>query len=155
MKEPPYYPFKLEYGNPENDESCLIDSSEESPIPFYSDQVFFIAPFFVIDRKARKAMTVKVSLEDYIKDNQTQSNMLLSLVSRRNNKTILVTLLSNMVINKRLHLHGISKCFNKLNSVYKQAGQERAQVKKMLEETTQGFHYEKLPIFTRENMMSS
>lgn len=93
---------------------------------FYSQDIFFIAPFFVIDRTSKKALTLKVSLEQFIKDNANVGNMLLSIVSRRNNKKLVVTLLTHMIINKRVDLFGISKCFNKLNAIYKQAGLERA-----------------------------
>lgn len=112
----------------------MITEVDSEEIAFYSEDVYFIAPFYVIDRKAMRAMTIKLSLEAFIRDSSNQANMLLSLISRQNNKKFLVTLLSNMIINKRLDLTGISKCFNKLNTVYKQAGQERAQVKKMLDE---------------------
>jgi hypothetical protein len=56
----------LQYGSKDQDESCLIEDSENS---FYSDDVFFIAPFFVIDRSAMKVMSVKNSLESFVKDN--------------------------------------------------------------------------------------
>jgi len=48
----------------------------------------------------------------------------------------------------------ISAFYMRLNSVYKQAGLERAHTKKMLQEQTQSMHYEKLPIFDKLNMMS-
>ena len=95
---------------------------QQGDCDFYSQDIFFIAPFFVIDRTSKKALTLKISLEQFIKDNANVGNMLLSIISRRNNKKLVVTLLTHMIINKRIDLIGISKCFNKLNSIYKQAG---------------------------------
>jgi len=48
----------------------------------------------------------------------------------------------------------ISDFFLKVNSVYKQAGVERANMKKVIAEQTHSTHYDKLPIFDRANMMS-
>ena len=39
-------------------------------------------------------------------------------------------LAQDLILNKRLSLIGISKFFTKLNQVYKQAGQERSNIKK-------------------------
>lgn len=50
---------------------------------------------------------------------------------------------------------GISDFFLKVNSVYKQAGMERANMKKVIAEQTHSTHYDKLPIFDRANMMSA
>lgn len=53
------------------------------------------------------------------------SMLLLSMLNRSNNKRMLTKITYDLMLHKRLTLIGISKFFNKLNQVYKQAGQER------------------------------
>ena len=53
-----------------------------------------------------------------------------------------------------MSLQALSDFFMKVNQIYKQAGLERASVKKMISEQTHSTHYEKLPIFDKQNMMS-
>ncbi len=53
------------------------------------------------------------------------SMLLLSMLNRSNNKRMLMKITYDLMLHKRLSLIGISKFFNKLNQVYKQAGQER------------------------------
>jgi len=62
--------------------------------------------------------------------------------------------MTNVCLKKHFSLMAISDFFLKVNSVYKQAGVERANMKKVIAEQTHSTHYDKLPIFDRANMMS-
>ena len=75
-------------------------------------------------------MTLKLSLDVFISCGRDLSCILLSMVNRQNNKRMLMQLAQDLILNKRLSLIGISKFFTKLNQVYKQAGQERSNIKK-------------------------
>jgi hypothetical protein len=60
---------------------------------------------------------------------------MISLLGRQNNKKILMLLLKKLIMERSFGLESIQSFFNRINRIYRQAGVERAQVKKMLEET--------------------
>lgn len=71
----------------------------------------FIAPFFIIDRKQLRTMALKLSLESLIEHTPDMTSLVLCLLSRQNNKRILMKLLGDMVSSKRFSLDGIGKVF--------------------------------------------
>jgi hypothetical protein len=96
-----------------------------------------------------RSLSLKLSLEQFITNTRDTSMLLLSMVNRSNNKRILIKLANDLLLSKKLSLIGISKFFNKLNQVYKQAGQERANIKKVLGDNTNPVHFDTLAIFEK------
>jgi hypothetical protein len=73
--------------------------------------VHYIAPFFIIDPKQLRTMALKLSLESLIEHTLDMTSLVLCLLSRQNNKRILMKLLADMIFNKRVSLDGIGKVF--------------------------------------------
>lgn len=113
-----------------------------------------MAPFFVVSIDTQRVITPKISLESFVEQAKDLNTLILALLGRQNNKQLLMAIMNNIILKKHIDLRGISDFFQKVNSIYKQAGMERAFVKKMIAEQTQGTHYEQLPIFDKANMMS-
>ena len=79
--------FNIAYSQEPNEEI------EEGPVDFYDSSVHFLAPFFVVDLKTRRSMSFKVSLECLISNTKKLGHLMISLLSRSNNKKILHLLL--------------------------------------------------------------
>lgn len=103
---------------------ALDQSNEESSpdVTCYDETAHFIAPHHIINVEHLRSLCLKLSLEKLISCTKDMSMLLLSMVNRSNNKRILMKLANNLILNKRLSLIGISKFFNKMNQIYKQAG---------------------------------
>ena len=96
---------------------------------FYSEKTYFIAPFFVVSIDTMKVLAPKISLESFVEQANDLGTLILALLGRQNNKQLLMAILNNMILKKHIDLQGISDFFAKVNSIYKQAGAERAHVK--------------------------
>lgn len=60
-------------------------------------------------------MAIKLSLESLIEHTPDLSSLLLCLLSRQNNKRIMLELLGLLIVNKHISLEGVSKVLIKLN----------------------------------------
>jgi hypothetical protein len=59
-------------------------------------------------------------------------------------------LANDLIVYKKLSLIAISKFFNKLNQVYKQAGQERQNIKKIITDHPQAIQWQQFAIFDKQ-----
>lgn len=58
------------------------------------------------------------------------------------------------MLQKQYDLVKISKFFQTANKIYKQAGQERTNIRRRMEEEGGDSHYDDLAIFDRQNLTS-
>ncbi len=105
----PDYQFRIKYGQP------FEPAEMVEHIALYSSEVHYIAPFFIVDIKQLRLMAIKLSLESLIEHTPDMTSLLLCLLSRQNNKRIMMKLLSDMIVNKNITLEGVGKVFTKLN----------------------------------------
>lgn len=103
-------------------ESKIEEVKAQVDISIYDDSVHYVAPLFMIHPVHLRSLALKLSLEAFIPSCRDMTMLLLSTVNRQNNRRILVKLANDLILSKKLSLIGISKFFNKLNQIYKQAG---------------------------------
>ncbi len=133
-------PVEVKQNSSDSDEPARTETSpnklvieEENPsvkVSIYDSECMFLAPSLILHPSQYRMLTLKLSLDSFISSSRDLSCLLLSMVNRQSNKKMLMQLAQDLILTKRLSLIGISKFFTKLNQVYKQAGQERSNIKK-------------------------
>ena len=86
VPEPASIKFNLKYG----DESEIELEGQEQLLPFYTDRVHLIAPFFIIDDETNRVMSLKLSLESLIQNSSSLINCFSTLISRKNTKKVML-----------------------------------------------------------------
>lgn len=131
QKPIPKCDFKLNYDRNITDEQLAAqtvqeagqddEKAEENEIlcNFYSEKTHFIAPFFVIDTENYRNCAPRISLESLIEHSADLDTLVLSLLSRQNNKGICIATMTNIALKKHFSLQAISDFFLKMNSIYK------------------------------------
>ena len=98
------------------------DSNNEggSSVNIYDEEnVIFIGPMFIIHRSMQRSLSLKISLQAFLKHAVDPCKAQLSLLFRQFNKQLFLTNLKRLLYGKRLTLSQISKIFVKINQVYK------------------------------------
>lgn len=92
----------------------------------YSESdVFFVDPCFILDLKNNACFTLRLSLKKYIAGALDQGCVLMSLVNRARNKAALLGMLRQGLVGCSLPLFAVSRLFDRVTGVYKQASIER------------------------------
>ena len=115
--------------NVETEVSRVDDEDKEEKKDWY-EGVVWVDPGFVVD--GGKCMTLKFNMERLMRDTRSPMHIrtLLCLLNRRRNKHNFLRYLKEQLLSESLSLIDVSALLLKVNSVYKQAGAERAQIKK-------------------------
>jgi len=79
------------------------------------DSVVFIGPMFIIHRTLQRSLSLKISLQSFLKHAQDPCKAQLSLLFRQFNKQLFLNNLKHLLLEKKLSLSQISKIFVKLN----------------------------------------
>jgi len=68
------------------------EGTKTQDVSVYQDTVLYIAPFFMVHPGHFRCLSTKLSLESLIANSREMSLLLLSMINRQNNKSILVKL---------------------------------------------------------------
>jgi len=85
---------------------------------------------FILDTKNFASLTLKLSLNEYVKHETVPTRTALSLLNRSFNKRVFMTRVKELILTQQIALEDISRLFMKVNSVYKQASIERSSIRK-------------------------
>ena len=138
----------------ESEEAVEQKEEENQKFSIYEDECLFIAPNILITPAPIRVLTIKFSLEKFVSQHSNLGTFMISLINRENNKAVLMQLVQELMLQKQYDLSKISKFFKTANRIYKQAGQERTQIKRRMEEEERDSHYNNLAIFDRQNLTS-
>ena len=83
-------PASIKFNLKDGDESEIELEGQEQLLPFYTDRVHFIAPFFIIDVETNRVMSLKLSLESLIQNSSSLINCFSTLISRKNTKKVML-----------------------------------------------------------------
>ncbi len=101
----------------------------------------FVEPMFMVDMRAFRQFTLKLSLERFVEKQRNMCRQAISLLNRSNNKNLFLSFLTCLLLNKKLNLFSASMVFMKVCQVYKQASLERQSIKKRAQQMT---NYQKI-----------
>ena len=83
----------------EGSEDTKIESEDKTEEEFsatkfsiYDDECYFIAPHFILCPAPIRVLTLKFSLERFLKQNTNLNTMIAALINRENNKRVLLQL---------------------------------------------------------------
>lgn len=88
-KPVPKCSFNLNYDKNVTNESKPVaeeENTENKTVNFYSEQTYFIAPFFVVSIDTMKVLAPKISLESFVEQANDLNTLILALLGRQNNK---------------------------------------------------------------------
>jgi hypothetical protein len=87
-------------------------TEEDKPkFSIYQDECFFIAPNVIITPAPIRVLTLKFSLEKFVKQHTSLGRFMISLINRENNKPVLMQLVQELMIQKQYDLSQISTFF--------------------------------------------
>lgn len=106
-------------------------------VNLYSEtDVIFIEPCFILDLKNNVCLTLRLSLKKYIAGAIDSGRVLLSMVNRARNKPSLLRSLKEQLVGCSLPLIAVSRLFDRVTGVYKQASIERQSVQRKTDRPT-------------------
>jgi len=95
----------------------------------------------MVDMRAFRQFTLKLSLEKFVEKQRNMCRQAISLLNRSNNKSLFLSFMTCLLLNKKLNLFSSSMVFMKVCQVYKQASLERQSIKKRAQQMT---NYQKI-----------
>lgn len=117
--------LNLKYNSSDSDEPVKSTKSPENEqieeektsiqISIYDEECLYLSPQFIVHPNKFRMLSLKLSLENFIRNGRDLSTLLISVINRQNNKKTVVKLAQDLILQKKLSLIGISKFFTKLN----------------------------------------
>ena len=93
-----------------DDVGCGLDGDDDADTDgdhddgYDEDNVVFIGPMFIVHRKLQRSLSLKISLQSFLKHAQDPCKAQLSLIFRQFNKKLFLSNLRHLLIEKRLTL---------------------------------------------------